>query len=59
MDALTKPIQELLTTAALSKPASELLSVLSQVLDAKREILAGLERIRAKHVIRGRCELCR
>jgi hypothetical protein len=58
LPALKKPVEDLLISAALSDPSKALLDVVLLVEDARGQILTGLQDIRAKHVIRGRCELC-
>jgi len=58
IEAMKKPVDDLLVDAAVSEPGGELVKVLIRVEDARRQILEQLERIRHMHVIRGRCELC-
>jgi hypothetical protein len=58
LPALEKPVEDLLISAALSDPCNALLDLVLLVEDARGQILTSLQDIRAKHVIRGRCELC-
>jgi hypothetical protein len=58
VSALKKPVDDLLAAAPESTEGIALRELRARVDEAKREISEQLERIRARHVIRGRCDLC-